>query len=276
MPGAKRAKLDVDADRRAREDALRLARDVRAMRERRGWSQEELGDRAGVGRMVIARLERLEARVDFDLLERIGLAFGRPPTVTFGRDPLEEVADAGHLAVQELVLSVGRAAGYRAGFELPTRPSEPWRSADIALRNDRARLLVIAECWNTFGDIGAAARSSERKRAEADALATAWWGEEPHGVALVWVVRDTTRNRGLLARYPEVFASRFPGSSRAWFVALTDAGAVPPNEPGLVWVDRAATRLFAWRRRSPGSGAHLAPAGLRASSTDRPLQGERP
>ena len=51
-------------------------------------------------------------------------------------------------------------------------------------------------------------------------------------------------------RYPELFASRFPGSSRGWVDALTK-GTPPPGQPGLVWSDVAGTRLFAWRRR-PG------------------------
>jgi hypothetical protein len=108
---------------------------------------------------------------------------------------------------------------------------------------------VLAECWNTIGDIGAAARSSERKRADAEALAAARWGEAPAAVGVVWVVRATARNRALVARYPEVFAARFPGSSAGWVRALTE-GAAPPDEPGLVWCDVAATRLFAWRRPS--------------------------
>jgi hypothetical protein len=64
----------------------------------------------------------------------------------------------------------------------------------------------------------------------------------------VWVVRATARNRALVARYPEVFAARFPGSSARWVAALT-TGALPPSQPGLVWSDVGATRLFAWRRR---------------------------
>jgi hypothetical protein len=58
------------------------------------------------------------------------------------------------------------------------------------------------------------------------------------------------RNRGLVARYPEAFGSRSPGSSLGWVRSLT-VGADPPGEPGLVWCDVAATRLFPWRR--PGS-----------------------
>jgi hypothetical protein len=67
-------------------------------------------------------------------------------------------------------------------------------------------------------------------------------------VAAVWVVRDTRRNREILARYPEVFAAAFEGSSRQWIKALTTPNAEPPSEMGLVWCDRATTRLFAWRK----------------------------
>jgi hypothetical protein len=108
--------------------------------------------------------------------------------------------------------------------------------------------MILNECWNTFGDIGAAARATMRKTAELEALATGRWGEDAR-VRVVWIVRATARNRALLARYPEIFASRFPGSSRAWLRALTE-GSEPPTEPGLVWCDVAATRLLEWRRRS--------------------------
>jgi hypothetical protein len=107
---------------------------------------------------------------------------------------------------------------------------------------------LLVECWNTIGDIGAAARSSERKRAEAEALAIARWGEATQAVGLVWVVRATAPNRALVSRYPEVFAARFPGSSAGWVEAIV-SGIPPPTRPGLVWCDVAGIRLFAWRRR---------------------------
>jgi hypothetical protein len=150
--------------------------------------------------------------------------------------------------MQELVLKLGRAIGFTGEFELPTRPAEPWRSIDVVLASRARRLMILNECWNTFGDIGAAARATMRKAAELEALATGRWGPDAR-VAVVWIVRATARNRALLARYPEVFASRFPGSSRGWVISLT-AGEQPPAEPGLVWCDVAATRLLEWRRRS--------------------------
>jgi transcriptional regulator with XRE-family HTH domain len=248
MPGVRRPKLAIEAERRSLEQRGHIGADIQAMRERRGWTRIELAARAGLGRMVESRIERGIGPIDVDALQRIAIALDRPLMVSFGgRDPLESVADAGHLAIQELVLRLGRRAGYQGSFELPTRPAEPWRSVDVGLSSDIHRRLILSECWNTIGDLGAAARSSARKLAELEDLATARWGETAD-VGLVWVVRATARNRELATRYPEVFMSRFPGSSRRWVEALT-SGSAPPSQPGLVWCDIGATRLYEWRRR---------------------------
>jgi hypothetical protein len=114
------------------------------------------------------------------------------------------------------------------------------------------RVLVLVEAWNTFGDVGASVRSTDRKLAEAEDFATATWGERDHLVAGCWVVRSTRANRALVARYPELFASRFPGSSHGWLATLT-TGSRPPAQAGLVWCDVAATRLFSWRRPDPAA-----------------------
>src|SRR5437660_42323 len=83
-----------------------------------------------------------------------------------------------------------------------------WRSADIGLADLREQRLIHVECWNTIGDIGAAARSSARKQVELADLAIARWGTSA-STGLVWVVRATAPNRALVGRYPETFASRF-------------------------------------------------------------------
>jgi hypothetical protein len=69
----------------------------------------------------------------------------------------------------------------------------------------------------------------------------------PYRVAGCWVLRATAANRALVARYPTIFASEFPGSSHQWVKALT-TGAPPPREPGLVWVDLAGTRIYEFRK----------------------------
>lgn len=224
------------------------------MRERRGWTRSKLASHAGLGRMVVSRIERGLTNLDVDALQRIGAAMDRPLVVTFGRDPLDQPLDAGHLAIQELILRLAAGAGFGSTFEFPTRPAEPWRSIDVCLTSRADNAVVIVECWNSIGDIGAAIRSTDRKRAELASVVVPRRGPET-SIASVWVVRATARNRRLLAAYPNVFATRFHGSSSRWVQALA-TGAVVPSEPGLVWCDVGATRIFAWRRESPDPVLH--------------------
>lgn len=245
----RRGTIAIEAARRWHERRVKLGREARSMRIARRWTQGELGERAGIGRMMVVRIEAGTAALDAEVLERLGTAFGVPVLLGFGRDPLDDVPDAGHLAMQELALRLGRRGGFERQFELPTRPQNPRHSADCALGDDRRKVAILEECWNTFGDIGAGARSTARKLAELGELVAHRWGEEGR-VSSVWIVRDTARNRSIVARYPEVFRSRFPGSSAAWVRALTAGGDVP-TEPGLVWCDLKATRIFAWRAPRP-------------------------
>jgi transcriptional regulator with XRE-family HTH domain len=252
MPRTRRPALAAEAERRLRERLTRIGGDTKAMRKRRGWTQAELADGAGLGRMVVNRLERGVGSLDLEALERIGVALDVPVTAGFGRDPRMDVADAGHLAMQELILRIGRDHGYSGAFELPTRPAEPWRSIDVVLGSDARHRMICVECWNTIGDIGAAARSSTRKAAEVEQMAVGRWGIDAR-VGLAWVVRSTNRNRALLARYPEVFATRFPGSSHGWVAALSE-GRELPQEPGLVWCDLNATRVYERRQSGRSDG----------------------
>jgi len=248
MPRKVRRALASEAQRRSQERRSRIAADVISMRRRRSWTQADLAKRAGLGRMMVSRLERATGSIDVDTLERVALALDVSLNCGFARDLRADVADGAHLAIQELVLRLGRRNGYEAAFELATRQAEPWRSIDVVLASEARERMLCIECWNTIGDIGAAVRTSARKAAELEAMAIARWGAAAT-TALVWVVRATARNRALLERYPESFASRFRGSSQRWVAALVDGGD-PPPEPGLVWCDISATRLFAWRHAS--------------------------
>ncbi len=248
MPRYRRQELAAEATRRNREQTARLGGRVREARLRRRMTQQQLAGRVDLSRSAVSAIERgLGGGHTLDTWQRLAVALDIRLNIDLARDPVEEPIDAGHLRIQELVLRLGREAGYRGSFELPTRPAEPTRSSDVGLRDDQRRRLTFVECWNTIGDLGAAARSTNRKLAEAEAFAIAVGGERPHRVAGCWVVRATARNRELVRRYPEVSAARFPGSSLGWVRALT-LGTDPPAQPGLVWCDVDATRLFAWRR----------------------------
>lgn len=250
--GLSRAGARVEGRRLARLATTGLGASVRAARKRRGWSQQQLAKRIGLTHGRVGQIERNEsAGPSLEVWYALGNALEMPFKAEFARDKAEEPLDAGHLGIQDLALRLGRALGFTRTFELSTRPANPSLSIDVGLRDDTRRLLIIEECWNTFGNINASIRSTRRKIAEAEELAVAAGGDRgPYRVAACWIVRDTRRNREIVARYPEVFASTFTGSSRQWVAALTRQGVSPPEELGLVWCDLRATRLFAWRKPS--------------------------
>jgi transcriptional regulator with XRE-family HTH domain len=250
MSTRRRTGLSVAAERTLQPILSREGDKLRRARKRRRWTQWDLAGRVSVDQATISRLERgAGAKLSLMLWQQVALLLDLPLDLKLGRDSLEPPADAGHLDIQELVLRLGRRSGYGRTFELATKPSDPSLSTDVGLTDAVNRRLIQVECVNTFGMINAAIRSSDRKRAEAEALAVAKGHDYPYSVHHVWIVRATRRNRALVARYPELFATRFTGSSRAWVAALTK-GAPPPTQLGLVWCDVRATRLFEWRPRS--------------------------
>lgn len=238
-----------EAARLADAVAVALGQGVRAGRKRLRLTQAELAERVGVQQSWISRIELGHGRaVPLDLWVRLGISLGQPLAVSFTRrlGEARQPADAGHLDMQEYLLSLARETGRTATFELPTRPSDPSHSIDVCTRDNRHRVLIVEEAWNTFSDLGAAIRATHRKEAEATDLA-ATIDEGPHyRVAAVWVVRDNAGNRSIIGRYPEIVAAAFPGSSRAWGRALT-SGAAPPTKAGLVWYDSATRRIHEWR-----------------------------
>jgi transcriptional regulator with XRE-family HTH domain len=244
-------------DREVAALAATLGAELRGTRRRRGLKQADLAESVGLRHARISELERGEgASAPLAVWLRIGLAIGRPFAAAFSRDLEPLPRDAGHLAAQELVLELARAHGHEAFFELPTRLDDPSRSVDVGIRDDRHRVLVLVEIVNRVGDLGASARSTARKAAEAAALAAF----RDYRVATCWLLVATAANRRLASEFPAVLRAQFPGPSRGWARALA-SGAEPPMESGICWVDPRSPRIRAvrlrrptpWRRSRPGS-----------------------
>lgn len=240
-----RTSTEIAGHREATALAATLGGVLREARRSRRITLEALAPRVGISRARLSEIERgLGARAPLETWVALGIALGRPLAVSLSRPlgtPWDEPRDTGHLEIQEHLLTLARATGRHGTFELPTRPTDPSRSTDVGLRDPTPGTRILAECWNTFGDLGAAVRATTRKTAEAAAT----WPDDH--ITTVWVVRATTANRALLARYPGILDAAFPGSSRAWVAALT-MGTPPPREPGIVWFDAATGRLTERRR----------------------------
>ena len=183
--------LQREIARRSTAIALALGRDVREGRIRLSMTQRDASAKIGISQTAWSRIEcGLGDHVPLLTLVALGVALERPLAVGLTR-PLSEPrgpADAGHLEIQEHILRLARATGRHSTFELPTRPADPSRSTDVGIRDDRHRVLVQTECWNTSGDLGSAIRATNRKTAEAaaHAIATAADDAVTYRVATVW------------------------------------------------------------------------------------------
>jgi transcriptional regulator with XRE-family HTH domain len=231
--------------------AASLGREVQATRRRRRLRQADLAAAVGLAQARISDIERgVATGTPLLVWVRLGIVLGRPLAASFSRD-LEAMtpSDAGHLEGQELVLRLARESGRTGTFELPTRPESPAHAVDVCVRDDPHRTLILQEIWNRFDDFGRAVRSTDRKTAEAAALAMLIGGDNPYRVASCWLLVDNEGNRQMLRRFPEVFAARFPGSSVEWVRCLTEGGE-PPHRAGIVWIDMRSGRVVPMRRRS--------------------------
>ena len=251
MERRRRASAAIAGDREAISIAASLGREVQATRRRRRLRQADLAAAVGLAQARISDIERgVGTGTPLLVWVRLGIALGRPLAASFSRDREPPMpADAGHLAAQELLLRLVRATGRSGVVELPTQADNPSLSVDVCIRDDPHRALIINEIWNRTDDLGRAMRSSDRKTAEVSELAIGIGGDHPYRVATCWLFVDTAANRALAARFPEVLAARFPGSSVAWVRCLTE-GADPPHRPGIVWIDLRRGRIVPMRRQA--------------------------
>ena len=210
MRRATRVAARLDGVVEARRLAASLGAVVREARERQRFTQAQLGRRVGLSQARISAVERgLGVGLPLEIWIALGIALRRPLSVGPSR-PIEAdaaLADAGHLDIQEYLLEIGRRNGRRGSFELATNRADPSHSIDICEEDPARGSLLVLEAWNWFGDLGAAARSSDRKVAEATQTA-----RSRYVTAGSSGIRPRIRN--IVPRYPRSWLRGSPGHRR--------------------------------------------------------------
>jgi transcriptional regulator with XRE-family HTH domain len=200
-------------------DDVAVGRGFRALRLRRGWSQRELGRRAGVDDSVICDLEagRLEL-VRLPTVRRIGRVFG----ISIQLAPRWPVADVARLLdedhaglVERLVRALG-ALGWEVRVEYTFNDYGERGSVDVLAWHAGRRALLLVEVKTRVADIQDMHAAFDRKVRIVPKLLARERGWRPGSIGQLLVVPASHGNRDRVRRHGATFAVRFPaGAARA-------------------------------------------------------------
>jgi len=241
---------------------VRVGSAFRAVRIRRGWSQESVAQRAGVSRSTVSRLECGHvASLPVATLRRVAgvLGMGLDLTPRWRGADMERMLHAAHNALHETM-----ARQFQALTEWVAVPEASFSIygergiIDLLAWHERTRSMLIIELKTLLVDPGDLAGTMDRRvrLGKRIALDRGW---SPEGISSWVVFSDTRTNRRHLADHETMLRAAFPSDGRQMRRWLES-----PSAPiaGLSFVSDAhavIARRVASRPRRSGR-AHLVDA----------------
>lgn len=155
-------------------DAVRFGLSIRALRRRRGWTQAELGGRAGVSRSAISRVERGEGdRLSARAMARITDALGARLLlrVLWQGEELDRLLDGAHARLVEVVLIRLAVDGWLAIPEVTFMVQRERGAIDILAWHAGTSSLLVVEVKSVVPDVQATLAGIDRKARLAPSIA---------------------------------------------------------------------------------------------------------
>jgi transcriptional regulator with XRE-family HTH domain len=229
-------------------DSIKFGRGIRALRQRRGWRQEDLATAAGVSRSVVARVEQGRGdRAPFTTLQRVAAALGARVIVRLDwqGEGLDRLIDARHAALVDLVVREMSSNGWLCVTEATFNVYGERGSVDVLAFHPENGVLVVIEVKSAIPELGAMLLTLDRKVRLAPRIA-ADRGWKPTAVGRLLVVGDGRTTRRRLGEHRSMFDSAFPvrgWAARRWLARP----AVVTGWSGL-WIPSGDHHTVARRR----------------------------
>ena len=212
-----------------------LPRAIRHLRRRRGWRQEDLGERASVSGPTVSRIERGILRgLPLGTVERIADALGASVDVTlrWEGEQLDRLIDAAHAFIQQ------RSAALLAAGEWTVRPEVSFNHygergrVDLLAYHPRTAMVLVVEVKGSLGDLQDALGRLDTKARLGRSLADAAGWPSVRAVVPAFVFADTRAIRRTIASHEAIF-ERFSLRGRS-ALAWTRRPSFPAPG-GLMW-----------------------------------------
>lgn len=191
---------------------------MRALRQRKGWRQEDLGRRAGVSATLVARIEKGQSdAIPLGKLRRVAAALdARLDTIVLWQGAsLDRLLDARHAAMHESIARLlGSLDGWRFEPEVSFSIYGERGIIDVLAWHPGRRMLLVIELKTEIVEIsGLLGTMDQRRRLARDVAARFGW--KPAMVSTWVVVADSRTNRRALAAHAGVLRAKFPIDGRA-------------------------------------------------------------
>ncbi|HEU0242331.1 MAG TPA: helix-turn-helix domain-containing protein [Candidatus Limnocylindrales bacterium] len=202
-----------------------LGRALRAIRQRSGLRQVDVGRRAGVTQQLVSRIELGHvAEVTVATARKVFAAAGADYVghVTWRGGSLDRLLDEGHADVVGTVITLLRRRGWTVLTEVTFSQWGERGSIDVLAWHSGTRTLLVVEVKTEITSAEETLRRLDVKVRLAPGIARDRFGASPRAIARLLVVADRSTNRRRVDRLAAVFDGAFPvrgDAVRSWMHA---------------------------------------------------------
>ena len=193
-------------------DVVRLGLGFRALRHRRGWTQEQLSKRAGISRSVVWRIERGHVdRLALHTLVSVAMALDARIDVRllWQGEGLDRLLDVRHARLVDRMLEILRSADWEVAPEVSFNIRGERGSIDILAFHRATGSLLVIEVKSVVPDLQALLSGLDRKSRLAPEIARER-GWPVKTVTRLLVLPDDRTARRRIDAYATTFETALP------------------------------------------------------------------